>query len=63
VFIYTGNNTEDYRRVAFDLGADDFFEKSYDLGLLFRRIIDRIEKASSGRYAVRNLSKVDEGDN
>jgi DNA-binding response OmpR family regulator len=62
VFIYSGNYTEDDRRVAFDLGADDFFEKGYDLVLLFRRIVDTIEKARSGVYETkRRVDKAGEG--
>jgi DNA-binding response OmpR family regulator len=62
VFIHSGSATDDERRVAFDLGADDYFEKGYDTTMLFRRIVDTIEKASSGTYLARRVAgKVNEG--
>jgi two-component system response regulator MtrA len=62
VFMHSGCATLEDRQVAFALGADDFFEKGYDPTLLARRILDTIEKASSGTYQVRRgVGKVGEG--
>src|SRR5262249_17505909 len=56
VFIHSSRNSYEDRMVAFELGADDYFDKSYDHTLLFRRVVHTLEKASSGSYAVRHGS-------
>jgi DNA-binding response OmpR family regulator len=62
VFIHTSRSGQDDRISAFDLGADDYFDKLYDLTLLFRRVADTIERAGSGTYLVRRIPKVADAD-
>jgi DNA-binding response OmpR family regulator len=43
VFIHTGSKAHSDRIIAFELGADDYFEKPCDLGKVIRRIQRRLE--------------------
>jgi CheY-like chemotaxis protein len=44
VFVHTGRSDHSDRLAAFALGADDYFEKPFDLGMLIRRILHQLEK-------------------
>jgi DNA-binding response OmpR family regulator len=46
VLIYSGRTDHDDRIAAFRIGADDYFEKPFDLGMLMRRVEHHIFKAS-----------------
>jgi len=47
VFVHTGRSDHSDRLAAFALGAEDYFEKPFDLGMLVRRILHRIERQRS----------------
>jgi len=44
VFVHTGRSSQEDRTAAFELGADDYFEKPFDPHMLTRRIAHRIVK-------------------
>jgi DNA-binding response OmpR family regulator len=44
VFVHTGRSEHSDRIVAFTLGADDYFEKPFDIDMLMRRILRHIER-------------------
>ncbi len=44
VFVHTGRSDHADRVAALELGADDYFEKPFDLGMLVRRIQHRVDK-------------------
>ncbi|HKQ67802.1 MAG TPA: response regulator [Polyangiaceae bacterium] len=52
VFVVSARTSREDRMDAFELGADDYFDKSFDVTLLFRRIAHTLEKARSGNYSV-----------
>lgn len=52
VFVHSGSNAHEDRLRALELGADDYFEKGYDLTLLFRRIAHTLASVASGTYSV-----------
>jgi DNA-binding response OmpR family regulator len=47
VVVYSGRADESDRRVGLDLGAADYVEKPFDLGMLMRKIARIIEKSRS----------------
>jgi DNA-binding response OmpR family regulator len=51
VFIHSGCRAQEDRLAALELGADDYFEKGYDLTLLFRRVAYTLSLVSSGTYS------------
>ena len=53
VFIHSGCSEHKDRLSALELGADDYFEKGYDLTLLFRRVAHTLALVGSGTYATR----------
>src|SRR5260221_10769510 len=44
VFVHTGSGAPSGRITAFELGAEDYFEKPEDLGKVMRRILRRVEQ-------------------
>jgi len=48
VFVYTARDAHYDRLAALELGADDYFEKPFDLELLMTRIEYRIWKRQHG---------------
>jgi len=53
VFIHSGCSAHEDRLSALELGADDYFEKGYDLTLLLRRVAHTLALVSSGTYSTR----------
>ena len=51
IFVHSGCGAREDRLSVLELGAEDYFEKGYDLTLLFRRIAYTLALASSGTYA------------
>jgi DNA-binding response OmpR family regulator len=49
VFVHSARTSHHDRIVALELGADDYIEKPFDLTLLFRRVVNAIEKAAADR--------------
>jgi two-component system KDP operon response regulator KdpE len=49
VVIYSAHNDHDQRIEAFQIGAEDYFEKPFDLDMLMRRIEHHIFKSSESR--------------
>lgn len=45
VLLFSGNNQQNDRRVAYELGADDYVDKPFSAGLLMTKIGRLIEKA------------------
>jgi CheY-like chemotaxis protein len=60
VFVHTGRSDYVDRLAALALGADDYFEKPFDVGMLMRRVLHRIEKlrASEERNPESELDRV-----
>ncbi len=52
VIIYSGRSEHDERIESFRLGADDYFEKPFDIDMLMRRIEHHIFKSSETRTKV-----------
>jgi len=53
VFIHSARGSHHDRLQALELGADDYFDKPFDLVILFRRIVQAIEKARDRSFANR----------
>ena len=51
VLIYSARNDHDDRIAAFQVGAEDYLEKPFDLGMLMRRVEHHIFKSSETRLA------------
>ena len=49
ILVVSARGTEQDRVKALELGADDYFEKPFELKLLFRRVVSAIEKARDRR--------------
>jgi DNA-binding response OmpR family regulator len=48
VFVHSARTSHHDRIVALELGAEEYFEKPFDLTLLFRRVVSSIEKLGQG---------------
>ena len=51
IFVHGGRGAHEERLSVLELGAEDYFEKGFDLTLLFRRVAYTLSLASSGTYA------------
>jgi len=51
VFIHSRRSEHKNRLSALELGADEYFEKGYDLTLLFRRVAHTLSLVGSGTYS------------